>query len=349
MTTYYVSSISGSDNNAGTSASAPLASLQAAEGLVKPGDTVEVMNGTYTGQAGGDVVDITTSGTASAPITFEAAPGATPVINSAGTWQGIEIDASYITIKGFTVVGGAASYNLSSAMAGYSTGNAALDGSGIAATSGASIHNIIVENNTVYNEPGGGIDINNADYIQILNNNVHDNAHWSAYGASGISIFESQNFNNGSGPHIIISGNTSINNSQLVPTSGAGQITDGEGIILDSNQGYTGGFLVENNTTTGNGGPGIESFFSDNAIIANNIATGNLTNPNLASEGEIFIHQSINDSVTSNFTTTPVPGPSIPEPSTWALLLIGCVFLQYLTRRLGRKRNRASSLQSASA
>ena len=111
MTTYYVSSIIGSDKNAGTSGSAPLASLQAAENLVKPGDTVEVMNGTYTGPAGGNVLTISTSGTASAPITFEAAPGATPVINSSGDWQGIEIDASYITINGFTIVGDAANYN----------------------------------------------------------------------------------------------------------------------------------------------------------------------------------------------------------------------------------------------
>lgn len=70
MTTYYVSSEIGSANNAGTSASAPLDSLQAAANLVKPGDTVQVMNGTYTG-----TLNITTSGTAGAPITFEAAPG----------------------------------------------------------------------------------------------------------------------------------------------------------------------------------------------------------------------------------------------------------------------------------
>ena len=49
MTTYYVSSEIGSNNNAGTSATAPLATLQAAANLVQPGDTVEVMNGTYTG------------------------------------------------------------------------------------------------------------------------------------------------------------------------------------------------------------------------------------------------------------------------------------------------------------
>ena len=75
MATYYVSSEIGNNNSAGTSESAPLATLQAARALAKPGDTVEVMNGTYTGPQGGAVLDITTSGTASAPITFEAAPG----------------------------------------------------------------------------------------------------------------------------------------------------------------------------------------------------------------------------------------------------------------------------------
>src|SRR5580704_7157957 len=132
MTTYYVSSEIGSNNNAGTSESAPLASLQAAANLVKPGDTVEVMNGTYTGNApqGGYVVDITTSGTASAPITFEAAPGQTPVINSSGGWAGINIEASNIVVSGFTVVGDEANYTLQQALAGYGVGNPQFDGIG---------------------------------------------------------------------------------------------------------------------------------------------------------------------------------------------------------------------------
>src|SRR5262245_43460325 len=122
MTTYYVSSEIGSDNNSGTSAGAPLATLQSAANLVQPGDTVEVMNGTYTGPGYGNVVDITTSGTASAPITFEAEPGQTPVINTSGTWNGILVQASYINIKGFTVVGDAANYTLAQALVNESTG-----------------------------------------------------------------------------------------------------------------------------------------------------------------------------------------------------------------------------------
>ena len=108
----------------------------------------------------GGCVDITTSGTASAPITFEAAPGQTPVIDSSGGWNAINIEASYIVIKGFTVVGDAANYTLQSALAGYSTGSSNLDGNGIAINPSSSVplpNHITIENNTVYNEPGGGI------------------------------------------------------------------------------------------------------------------------------------------------------------------------------------------------
>lgn len=304
MTTYYVSSQTGSANNAGTSASAPLDSLQAAADVVKPGDTVQVMSGTY------DPVTITTSGTSSAPITFEAAAGQTPVINSSGSWNGIDIQASNIVINGFTVEGDANNYNLSQAMAGYDGGNPSLNGNGIAVNSSSSVpipNHIVIENNTVTNEPGGGIGTVGADYVQILNNNVTNNGHWSAYGASGISIYESQNSDNNAGTHDVISGNTSSGNAQMVPTGGVNNsITDGEGIILDTNTGYTGQILVQNNTVTGNGSSGIESFLTANATISGNTIYGNNTeNVQPASDSAILINQSSNNTVTGNITTAP--------------------------------------------
>ena len=311
MTTYYVSSEIGSNNNAGTSATAPLATLQAAANLVKPGDTVEVMNGTYTGNApgGGDVVDITTSGTASAPITFVAAPGQTPVINSSGGWNAINIEASYIVVSGFTIVGDAANYTLAQALAGYSSGNPNLDGNGIAVTSpgnGVVPNHITIENNTIYDEPGAGLYTQGADYLQILNNVVYDNAHWSAWGTSGISIGISANSDTNAGVHDIISGNLIYGNAQLVPTTGGNTITDGEGIILDTNPGYVGEILVENNTVYGNGSSGIESFDTNNAVITSNTVYGNDTgNVQAASDAQIFINQSNNNTVTNNTTTAP--------------------------------------------
>jgi hypothetical protein len=68
---------------------------------VKPGDTLEVLPGNYTG------FNIVTSGTAALPITYKAEAGA--VINHPMSWGGIEfgINASgkaYNIIDGFTIV-----------------------------------------------------------------------------------------------------------------------------------------------------------------------------------------------------------------------------------------------------
>ncbi len=320
MTTYYVSSEIGNSYNAGTSESAPLANLQAAANLVKPGDTVEVMNGIYAAPYYGNALDITTSGTASAPITFEAAPGQTPVVNSTGGWNAIDIQASYVTVEGFTIVGDAANYNLSSALAGYSAGSSNLDGNGIAINPSSSVplpNHITIENNTVYNEPGGGIYTEGADYVQILNNVVYSNANWSAFGNSGISVSTSANLDTASGAHIVVSENLVYGNAQLVPTDGAGKITDGEGIILDTNPNYTSEILVENNTVYGNGSSGIESYLTNGAVITSNTVYGNDTqNVQPASNAQIFINQSSNDTVTSNNTSNPsVAVPTISNGS----------------------------------
>ena len=313
--TYYVSSEIGNNNNAGTSESAPLATLQAAADLVQPGDIVEVMNGTYA------AVDITTSGTASAPITFEAAPGQTPVINSAGSWNGIDIQASYIIVDGFTVVGDAAEYTLASATAGYTTGNPSLDGNGIGINPSSSVplpNNITIENNTVYDEPGGGIYTEGADYVQILNNVVYGNANWSAYGNSGISVSTSANLNTNAGVHILVSGNLVFGNADLVPSYTSGTITDGEGIILDTNPNFVSEILVQNNTVYDNGSSGIELNATPNAVITENtIYLNDVGNVQAASNAEIFLNDASTDTVTSNVTTAPeLTPPAAPVISS---------------------------------
>ena len=112
---------------------------------------------------------------------------------------------------------------------------------------------------------------------------------------------------------MIVSGNIVYGNANLVPEYRAGVITDGEGIILDSNQGYTGGFLVQNNTVHDNGGPGIEAFLSNNVVISNNaIWHNNLQHVQSDANSEIFINQSSNITITGN---TGDPGTEPPHRS----------------------------------
>ena len=133
-------------------------------------------------------------------------------------------------------------------------------------------------------------------------------------------IYVSANSDTNAGVHDIISGNLVFGNAQLVPTTGGSTITDGEGIILDTNPGFTGEILVENNTVYNNGSSGIESFLTDNAVITGNTVYGNNTeNVQAASDAQIFINQSNNDTVTNNTTTAPSSTPpAAPVISTGA-------------------------------
>ena len=121
MTTYYVSSEIGSDNNAGTSATAPFATLQVAADHTAPGDTVLVMNGTYStgGKARSNDLDQRhrqrTDHLRGRPWRY------TPSLTSQGAWQGVDINAYYITFQGFTLVGTAGNYTLAQALAGLQT------------------------------------------------------------------------------------------------------------------------------------------------------------------------------------------------------------------------------------
>ena len=95
------------DDAASGSESAPWATLQHAADAVSPGATVEVRGGTYAQR-----VSFHVSGTPGAPITFEAAPGESVVLDGSslevpsGQAAMIEIDSQrYLTIQGFQITG----------------------------------------------------------------------------------------------------------------------------------------------------------------------------------------------------------------------------------------------------
>src|ERR1700722_8128957 len=100
-TTYYVSK-KGSDGNPGT-LGAPWLTIQHAANAVSAGATVYVFGGIYN-----EAVNFPSSGTASAPITFQSYPGQTVVIDGTGLkgrgTQGLITSVGrrrYLPISGF--------------------------------------------------------------------------------------------------------------------------------------------------------------------------------------------------------------------------------------------------------
>ena len=98
LRTFYVDP-AGNDSAAG-SATQPWRTLQKAANTVRAGDLVIVRAGHYAG------LYLTTSGTATDPITFHGEPGAIVDTQNPTTLDGINLEgASYVVIEGFTVTG----------------------------------------------------------------------------------------------------------------------------------------------------------------------------------------------------------------------------------------------------
>jgi len=294
--TYFVSPLG--DDTTGLSASAAFHTIQQAANLVNPGDTVEVMSGTYTSAGTGNpnqVVWITHSGTAAAPITFEAAPGQHPIIDVTGVNEGIQIEgAAYIVISGFEVVGDAQSISLAYAQSVETSLSNPLTneiGIGVGNWPDNTAHHITIENNTVHDLPGSGIVTSHADYITVTGNTVYDNAFWSPSGGSGISIFESTDIDGNTGYKTVVSNNIVYGNHEYIPYLYSGTISDGNGIIIDSNLhqnsdhlAYQGKTLVDNNIIFNNGGSGAHAYSSHNVDFISNTAYLNQAGPQLGAQ-----------------------------------------------------------------
>ncbi len=310
-TTWYVAG-TGSDGNAGTSVTAPFATLQHAANLTAPGDTVMVLDGTYGVPCTAcDVLDITTSGTATAPITYKAYPGQKPVVDFKNGWTGINIEANHIVVSGFNVGGGRTLIGLPYAKKNAGNlGNYLTSANGIVVGCGSagqqSFSHIIIENNVVHDAPGGGIATCFADYIIIRHNTAYLNAFWSPYGNSGISIWEMRDTDHATGYKNFILDNLSYENREYIPFYAAGTITDGNGIIVDDNKNtqssnvpYGGRTLVANNICYMNGGSGIHTYASAHVDIVFNTTYENNQTPAL-NEGQIFANTGTDVNILNN-------------------------------------------------
>ena len=303
-TTYYVGTgPTANDQGNGTSAAKPFATPQHAADLVKPGDTVLLLSGTDTNSyPDGAVMDISRSGSSSDWSQFKAAPGQHPVLRSTG-WAHVNIhgSASYIRIEGLEIYGHAADIPLAEAqkyardgLHAYTNGN----GISIDGRNGGpqQPHHIEIVGNVIHDCPGGGVGAIHSDYLTIRDNIVYDNAWWSPYDTSGISIYQAWNYDDAPGYHNLVLRNQCFGNRNYIPDIGSRQITDGNGIIFDdgknkqadSKQGpYRNRTLIANNLCYQNGGSGIHAFLSEHIDVVNNTCIENNQCPDIDS-GQCF-------------------------------------------------------------
>ncbi|MDZ8225613.1 choice-of-anchor D domain-containing protein [Nostoc sp. ChiVER01] len=306
---YYVSG-TGNDKNNGLNEGSAFRTLQKAGDLVKAGDTVYVMNGTYTNIYPNILSISDKHGTASAPITFTAYPGHTPVLEAhKNNWNAISITgSSYVVINGLTLVGARDETTLEYALEHKDNPNSETSGNGINITyidgnEKERSHHITISNNNVSKFPGGGIATMEADYITVKNNVVSGNAWYSPHGTQGITMLNLWNSDqNVTDYKVIIKDNIVFNNKQLVPWVTVGKITEGHGIMLDTSfigdVAYTGKALISKNLIYNNGGAGVQIFKGENPVdIVNNTI---YQNSQELSSGEVFLNRANNVRVSNN-------------------------------------------------
>ncbi len=302
-TTYYVAGV-GADTNDGLASTSAFRTIQKAADLTKPGDTVLIMDGTYTNAwPSGPAVELKNSGKPDAWIMFKAAPGQHPVLAFTGNQAIYSKNASYIEINGLTIVGNNAKMTLDYALAHQDKDDPLCNGSGIfldGRGQGAKLpHHYRIVNNSVSECGGGGIGACEADDLDIENNRVFDNSWYTRWGTSGISVCVMRDFDSSPGYRTIIRGNLVYNNFTQVPWTETHKMTDGNGIIVDSGNDthYTGRTLVANNISVHNGGSGIHAFHSAHVDIINNTTWHNSQKLDY---GEIFSNSSSDVNIVNN-------------------------------------------------
>jgi hypothetical protein len=219
--------------------STPYRNLGAVASRVSPGDVVWVKNGTYSGATW------SRSGTAAAPIAIKAFPGHKPEVKtSGGRWYLMQIDASYMTFEGLILTGNAGNVTLAQAQqdAAASTASSVANVNDVGFRTlgsrygeGAYAHHITFRNNVIRRFGCAGIGIS-GDYMTVENNKIYENGWYTRYGCSGISFFTTRNFDSNTGYRNRFVGNIMWNNKGLIPYYEDGELTDGNGMIMDVDQ-----------------------------------------------------------------------------------------------------------------
>jgi hypothetical protein len=279
--------------------------ISAAARLVKPGDVVLIMPGTYH-----ESVKLTTSGTPDKPITFEAAAPNTVMIDGTGFLTVINSNwgaTKYITLKNINVNHCANPLSTEVAAVGSGTGwmmqNVVVDGAdgtgidvwgdsvtllnctaencGRAGLSGTGASNVLVKdcitsgNNTKKNDPGdnaGAGKWNKCDSITIDGLDSYDNI------GTGLWF----DYNNT---------NITIQNCKIHDNHGLVHDYEGVGLSIELD---TGPVLIQNNQFYGNTGADIGIRSSRHVTIQNNSLKGSYLDIQDWPRGEDYTDQDFN-------------------------------------------------------
>ncbi len=330
----YVDAVKGSDKNPGTEAK-PFASIQAASNITLPGDTVYIKDGTYTQTSAEAVLLIARSGAPGAWITYRPYPGAHPKLFAKNAWNVVLITGSWIRVQGLDVAGNMQNVSVEEAAKVYDRFAAGKEGqtfgpeTSFAETNGITVRavdrqkvplgeqiyprHVEILANTVHDAQGGGISAMESDYITIEDNNIQNVAGRAIYACSGISILGSQNTDFQTPQYkMYVQNNLIVNARTYVKWIATKAMSDGNGIILDSNRNvspkgepYTGHYLVANNVVLNSGGAGIQVFSTDNADVVYNTVYYSSQTPGL-DYGQIWVHATSNLRIMNNIM---VAGP----------------------------------------
>jgi parallel beta-helix repeat protein len=248
-----------SDGGSGTAAQ-PFCSIGTAASRVTAGQTVLVFSGTYS-----ESVTVSSSGTASAPINFVAAPGATVTVTGSGSGSANGFymnNRSYVTVQGFNVTGTSA------------------DGIVVKNSSNITIqgNHVSYSGQPAQGKLAKGIRLDGATDSVVSNNTVDHNTD------SGIYLLSGSTRNQ-------IVGNRVSQNARVIERAAAG-------IRLYSSPGNT----VSANVSHDNEDSGIESFTgSNNNLLVNNVAYNNGDHgiDNYASTGQRLIANTVYKNVTA--------------------------------------------------
>ena len=333
---YYVRPQSSNTNDGRTEQTA-FATPQKALDKAQPGDIVLLMEGTYT-EGLKPVASFPRPGLPDAWIVLKNYPGHHPTLFSNG-WnivniaQGSKANPStlpalaYLEVRGVHVrgEGDVAKTKYPEAM---NLPDPRTNSNGIAVDGRFTtniFHDIRIADNVVEFAPGGGISSIDGDWITVENNVCKSNSFTTIYATSGISVMGSANFDAQVNVYKrLVRNNTTCHNQTFEKWASLNRYSDGNGIILDVNQGsdqhptsnYTGRTLVQSNLSYDNGGSGIHTVTANRVDIIGNTVYLNSASVHLE-YGGIFTYGSSDVRISNNIIVAPVANVAAgekPEP-----------------------------------